>query len=256
MMHRVRIQYYVAFYLLALPAAFAAPKEAAPQKKKLIFVNFYNATGNKNIAYLESSWEDKSNYIREADRITKKLTQENLKAIAGSVPAKAGDVVVYNSLPWPRSDVIEVGGKRIFVKDVPPSGYKVVSAAEAAKPADVLESPFYKVVLDPASGSISSLVDKRTGREWVDKDAKWKLGQYLNERFTFEQTRDYTIKYQSLRINPGDVHPGRARGGNDQSADEGTIGQLIRRHAEKIGDDVLVVARQASGHQPSGSATR
>jgi hypothetical protein len=31
---------------------------------------------------------------------------------------------------------------------------------------------------------------------------------------------------------------------------------LIRRHAEKIGDDVLVVARQASGHQPSGSATR
>ena len=167
----------------------------------------------KLIAYLENSWEDKSNYIREADRITKKLSEENLKAIAGNVPAKTGDVVVYNSLPWPRSETVEVGGKRIFVKDVPPSGYKVVSAAEAAKPADVLESPFYKVVLDPANGSISSLVDKRTGREWVDKEAKWKLGQYLNERFSFEQTRDYTVKYQSLRINPGAAHPGMHKPG-------------------------------------------
>jgi len=178
-----------------------------------VYGDAFKKADPKLIAYLEGSWEDKSNYIREADRIAKKIAEENLKAIARSVPAKAGDIVVYNSLPWPRSDMVEVGAKRIFVRDVPPSGYKVVSAEEAVKPADVLESPFYKVVLDPASGSISSLVDKRTGREWVDKDAKWKLGQYLNERFTFEQTRDYTVKYQGMHKNHGAPHPGMHKPG-------------------------------------------
>jgi hypothetical protein len=31
---------------------------------------------------------------------------------------------------------------------------------------------------------------------------------------------------------------------------------LIRRHADEIGDDVLVVARHASGYRPSGSTAR
>lgn len=58
------------------------------------------------------------------------------------------------------------------------------------------------------------------------------------------------------RRHPGGVHTGGTRGGHHQAADEGTIGQLSRRHAEEIGDDVLVIARQASGHRPSGCAVR
>lgn len=56
--------------------------------------------------------------------------------------------------------------------------------------------------------------------------------------------------------NAGRIHPSGARGGDHQAADEGTIGQLSRRHAEEVGDDVLVIARQASGHRPSGCAVR
>jgi hypothetical protein len=45
-------------------------------------------------------------------------------------------------------------------------------------------------------------VDKRSGREWVDAAAEHKLGQYLNERFTFEQTLRYVTKYQMDRGQP------------------------------------------------------
>lgn len=34
-------------------------------------------------------------------------------------------------------------------------------------------------------------------------------------------------------------------GGDDQPANQGAIGQLIRRHAQEISDDVLILARQA-----------
>jgi hypothetical protein len=53
--------------------------------------------------------------------------------------------------------------------------------------------------MDPARGSISSLIDKRTGREWVDAQAKRGLGQYMNERFTYEQTVKYVTDYQQGR---------------------------------------------------------
>jgi hypothetical protein len=54
-------------------------------------------------------------------------------------------------------------------------------------------------------------VDKRTGREWVDASAGHQLGQYLNERFTFEQTLNYTKKYQQGRA--GYWHPGMHKPG-------------------------------------------
>jgi alpha-mannosidase len=168
----------------------------------------FKTANPKMIAHLEASWEDKSDYIRKADGISKTITTENLKALAKGVAGAPGDLVVFNPLPWARSGFVEVAGKRVFARDIPACGYKVVRAEEVAAPADVLESPFYKVVLDPATGSIASLVDKRTGREWVDSASPNKLGSYLNERFTFEQTLAYARKYQGTRKNPGGDHGG------------------------------------------------
>jgi Family of unknown function (DUF5683) len=79
LMYSGRIQYYVAFYFLALPALFAAPKEATPPKKKLIFVNFYNATGNKNIAYLESSIVDSIHELIKNKYAYDRVTPEEWK---------------------------------------------------------------------------------------------------------------------------------------------------------------------------------
>jgi len=52
-----------------------------------------------------------------------------------------------------------------------------------------------KVVLDPARGAIASLIDKRTGRELVDRSAPQSFGQYLYERFDNDQVLAYCKAY-------------------------------------------------------------
>ncbi|MEI6175708.1 MAG: hypothetical protein WCS43_02350 [Verrucomicrobiota bacterium] len=169
----------------------------------------FKSTDPKLIENIEGSWEDKTNYIRTANKIADTIAAANLKTLAANVKTAKGSLIVYNPLPWPRSGTVEVNSKRYLAKDVPPCGYLTLKdPVEQADP--VLESPFFKVTLDPATGSIASLVDKRSGREWVDATAEHKLGQYLNERFTFEQTLRYTTKYQMDRAQP---HPGMHKPG-------------------------------------------
>ena len=63
------------------------------------------------------------------------------------------------------------------------------------------------------------MVEKRIGREWVDQSAEQGLGQYLNERFTYEQTLKYTLAYEQGRAlnsfgTKGDwPHPGMYKPG-------------------------------------------
>ncbi len=57
-------------------------------------------------------------------------------------------------------------------------------AARKHAPHDyTLENAFLKVVLDPASGGLASLVDKRTGREWVPEGGLTGVLQYCVEAY-------------------------------------------------------------------------
>jgi len=156
---------------------------------------------------LEASWEDKTDYIRTTENIIKPLLASNLRILAQNVNSKGIRFVVYNPLPWIRSDWVEVGNKHkfIYAKNVPPSGYKtftekdlVVSRSDSVS-SNKIENKYFIVKLDPVNGVISSLIDKRTGRDWVDGKAECGLGQYMNERFTYEQTLKYVIDYQQGR---------------------------------------------------------
>ena len=161
---------------------------------------------------LEASWEDKTGYIRDASDIVQGITQSNLYSLATNVTCKKNSFVVYNPLPWKRSGVVEIDGRKIYVKNIPSSGYQVIPVKSMDKGAheqsgNSIENDYYKITFDPAKGCIVSLFDKKTGREWVDKKADLGFGQYLNERFTFEQALDYTLAYQQGRA--GDwPHPG------------------------------------------------
>ena len=154
---------------------------------------------------LEASWEDKTDYIRTAAKIINPLMKSNLAALARNVKGSGKRVVVYNPLPWARSGIAEIAGRKIFAGDVPPCGYKTLSDksdksdTSDASDKSTLENEFFKIAFDPVRGAIASLVDKRTCREWVDATAKPGFGQYLNERFTFEQTLKYTLDYQQGR---------------------------------------------------------
>ena len=156
----------------------------------------------KSYANLEGSWEDKTDYIRDAARITHAISEANLRMLSQAVKHDGPAVVVYNPLPWKRSGIVEVGGKPLFAKSVPACGYRTLPVpSSTSDPADktTFENAFFKLTLSPENGAIASLVDKRTGRQWVDAAAQRGLGQYLNERFTFEQTLDYAVAYQAGR---------------------------------------------------------
>ncbi|NQV33446.1 MAG: hypothetical protein HQ515_12205, partial [Phycisphaeraceae bacterium] len=156
-------------------------------------------------ADLESSWEDKTDYIRDAAKIVRGLADSSLETLARRVNHPGPGVIVYNPLPWERSGIVEANGKKMYVKDVPPCGYKTVpleSGKTIESPTDsahTIENGFFRISIDAGKGSIVSLIDKRTGRDWVDHSAKQGLGHYLNERFTFEQTLKYVTDYQQGR---------------------------------------------------------
>jgi len=88
-------------------------------------------------------------------------------------------------------------GWLLTTTDLPPMGYRVFVPVDPPKPISqsgpftpkdlpglaVAESPFFRVEFDRLRGGINSLVDKRTGRELVDRKSEYALGQYLYERF-------------------------------------------------------------------------
>ena len=155
---------------------------------------------------LEASWEDKSDYIRTTENIIKPLLAKDLTILAQNVNHEGKRFVVYNPLPYSRSEWVEVGKQSyIYARNVPPSGYKTYTEKNLVGNnlvrvgSNKIENQYFIIKLDPARGIISSLIDRRTGKEWVDSKAKPGLGQYLNERFTYEQTVKYVTDYQQGR---------------------------------------------------------
>lgn len=172
----------------------------------------FNKLPEKEFKDLEASWEDKTDYIRDASRITQTITNSNLTYLAKNVKQKKPSFIVYNPLPWTRSGLVEVDHQMIYVKNIPPCGYhtfpvKAATTVMHEQRDNSIENDFFKITFDPARGVVASLIDKRTGREWVDQNAEQGLGQYLNERFTFEQAMDYTMTYQQGRAKDW-PHPG------------------------------------------------
>ena len=167
---------------------------------------------------LEASWEDKTDYIRDASQITRKLLADDMAHLANHVESKEASVLVYNPLAWERSGWVEIDKGRLYVKDVPAGGYRVVSADKVERTqaksvqGNSIENKYYKLVFDAERGAVVSLIDKQTGREWIDESMGVGFGQYLNERFTFEQTLDYTMTYQQGRAKDW-PHPGMHKPG-------------------------------------------
>ncbi len=172
---------------------------------------------------LENSWEDKTDYVRDAFESTRTINASNLEVLAQKVKSHAPSYVVYNPLPWSRSGWVKIGDEMRYAKDIPAGGYRVFPAKKSeaktegpSDKSDFIENDFFKITFDPERGGIVSLIDKRTGREWADPNADRTLGQYMNERFTLEQTKNYTISYQRGRggnwLHPGIYKPGMVSG--------------------------------------------
>ena len=143
------------------------------------------------------------------------ILRSGMASLADSIAAGVGSLIVFNPLNWKRDGEVTIDldkGMEIADRatkepvpyvvlheglnfrevefrgaDVPPMGYKVyeLRAARMTPPASqrttstTIESPFYRVELDPVSGSIRSIYDKELNKELVDTQGPWHFGQYL-----------------------------------------------------------------------------
>jgi alpha-mannosidase len=180
---------------------------------------------------IEFSWREKAQHITEAEQLVAPVFSRKLKKLAESVRVEGERIVVYNPLPWERSGMVTVQTNtdlkkalknlqtneiirfskvnnvyRFNVNRVPSMGYTTLIPVD--EPVDQInkmlefdtqntriENEFFRITLDPASGTIKSLFDKKNGKEMVSNSSEWKFGQYVNERFSKNMTDQYAKDY-------------------------------------------------------------
>ena len=157
----------------------------------------------------------KDQYAVKADALADFVTRSSMAVIANSIPTAPGSVILFNSLNWKRDGLVSVdlndgdaivdattrqtvpyeivgsgnGFKhvRFEAQDIPALGYKVFEmqptekavVAAVAEQKTTLESPYYKMVLDAATGAVRSIYDKQLQRELVNEESPYRFGQYL-----------------------------------------------------------------------------
>lgn len=153
-------------------------------------------------------WKVKAAYAMDADKQSRDLLRSGMSELAAMVPA--ADVVVFNPLTWPRTAVVKTesagavqdmksrhvfacqslpeGGSCFVARDLPATGYRCYKSVDAGpsaeKPAvtisgDQMENEFYRVTINPQTGGIASIYDKQLGRELVDSNANYDLGELI-----------------------------------------------------------------------------
>ena len=152
-------------------------------------------------------WEVKGSFARQADAASRRLLEDGMVKLAGLVPA--ADLVVFNPLAWSRMDLVTTaqadavqdvktkrqipcqalpeGGSCFVASDLPSVGYRSYRRVAQAEPAvnavsfsgTQMENEFYRVSLDPKSGALNSILDKETGRELIDAESEYRMGELI-----------------------------------------------------------------------------
>ena len=165
----------------------------------------YCSISDPDSEFTKAQWKIKAQFAADADQQSKAILDRGSRALAGLVRTGQRSLVVFNPASWMRTNVLRVDlpkdvaivepgvtphptphGTFVLVKDVPSHGYRLLKLGPAGKqpggeklPGNVIESRFYRVEFDRASGGIASVRDKELDRELVDRKAPYQLNQYL-----------------------------------------------------------------------------
>lgn len=159
--------------------------------------------------------EAKDSHATEAERALERGLRRSLSAAADALPALPGSLLVFNPLSWPRADVVEteIGrgqgivdprtgtplpfeilrtGRvyqriRLAIPTIPGLGFTTLSlrplplppAPQPAAVSNVVENDAFRVEWDLERGGVRRLLDKRSGRELVDANSPYRLGEWL-----------------------------------------------------------------------------
>ncbi len=205
-----------ALALLVTGAAY--PQEALDRAWKLTLLNqFHDIIPGSSI---HAVYEDSDRDYQTILGLGADAAAAALREIADRIPASAGDVVLYNPLSWPRSDLavlprdLHLPGQHVTdldgaaqtlvqLTDLPSLGYDTLKAGPLLDDANGgsglsvstagLENRFFKITFDDC-GEIVSLWDKTHQREVID-GASYCRGNAL---LTFE---DKPLSYDAWDID-------------------------------------------------------
>jgi hypothetical protein len=157
----------------------------------------------------------KNSRAAAAAELRSDILRRSMASLADSISAGVGSLIVFNPLSWQRDGMVTIDlDKGMEIADratkqtvpsvvlhegpnfrrvefqasqVPAVGYKVYELRDAHPPqpaaqtatSTTIESPFYRVELDPSSGSIRSIYDKQLNKELVDTLNSLRFGQYV-----------------------------------------------------------------------------
>jgi alpha-mannosidase len=157
----------------------------------------------------------KEQYATQAQGLSDFVVRNSMASIVKSIPATSGSLVVFNTLNWKRGGPVRIDISKndeivdlstgqvvpyevlrsgnnfehvLFMpQDIPAVGYKIFQlrrAQNGAAPSKTaqtttIESPYYRVTLDPVSGAVRSIYDKQLQRELVNQQSPYRFGQYL-----------------------------------------------------------------------------
>jgi len=179
----------------------------------------HNSITEPDSEFAKSQWQIKQSFALEADRQSRELLARSLEGLVSEQGIEAADrfVMVLNPTGWVRSDLVtleaQVGslmsiqdgqgaavpwqrlsdGRVIFwAQDVPAFGgrrFRLVLGGQGNVPRDsekgvpesgtAIETPRYTLEVEPQTGALRRLVDKKLNRDLVDKTKGWGLAEYL-----------------------------------------------------------------------------
>lgn len=176
----------------------------------------YNSVTDPRSMEATKELEVKDSYAVQARAQADFISRNSMASLTDSISTGSGSLVVFNTLNWKRSGTITldmnkgdeivdvanahtvptemIGGGSTFqrvrfvAQDVPAVGYKVFQLRPTDRPpasgpidqsTTTLESPYYRLKLDPATGAVRSIYDKELKRELVNQESPYRFGQYL-----------------------------------------------------------------------------
>jgi hypothetical protein len=222
-------------------------------------------------------------YPVKAAAVADFITRNSMASIANSISAGSGNVIVFNTLNWARNGVVSLdvnnnqelvdtatdqvvpvellsGNKsfhhvRFVAQDVPAVGYKVYHLRDAKKTLQptassqttTLDSTYYRVTLDPATGAVKSIYDKQLQRELVNQNSAYRFGQYLYVTGG-DNVPNTLLQYSRAYPKPDlDIHP--AQNGHLVSVMRTPYGSVARLESNDINTPEISTEIRLFDHQ-------
>jgi hypothetical protein len=176
----------------------------------------HNSVSQPDREFVTRQWEVKEAYATRANLDARNLLARGFNRLCQNFAVEGDTVLAFNWQNWPRTEPLEVelnrgqhlvdlarnkpvpldivsekdGWQRVrfLAENVPSVGYKGYAIRSLTPPdlktnlpagGDTIESAFYRLTVDTATGGIKSLFDKTAKRELADPQARHRLNQYV-----------------------------------------------------------------------------